>query len=223
MLDCDGAADRDGTASDESSQCDGGPVRRQDRGEISHYRSEAMEASNLFSKARLVPQKIYELTHPSAPWLSQSAVRYLDQHLKGGIGFEWGSGRSSAWLARRLDKLTSIESDPGWYERVKRNMANLSNASIRLVDDPGERGERSKYAEPVQEISDRSLNFALIDGHHREECIVAVMPKMACGGLLAVDNTDWPTLKAFTAETIPWPIVHRSRNARTETTIWRAP
>lgn len=52
---------------------------------------------------------LYEKRHPDHPWLSPGAIAWLEQNLRPHMrGFEWGSGRSTLWLARRLTSLTSI-------------------------------------------------------------------------------------------------------------------
>lgn len=175
----------------------------------------------LARKARLAPEKLYQVSHPSTPWLSQGAVRFLDGHLdRHGVGFEFGSGKSTAWFANRLLHLTSVEHDPEWYARVKRRLANFPNAQVVLRSLEG--GESSPYVAEGLKVVDRTLSFALVDGQLREVCVAALLPKMAPGGLFTVDDSWWPGYSTFLSEIIPWERVHESRNARTQTTIWVA-
>jgi hypothetical protein len=65
----------------------------------------------------------HERRHPDAPWLTIEAVAFLEHRLAcDGVGFEWGSGRSTVWLARRVRRLTSIEHDPTWFEKIRRRL-----------------------------------------------------------------------------------------------------
>lgn len=61
----------------------------------------------------------YEYRCPELPWLTPQANAILTEWLKpSDIGFEWGSGRSTMWLATKVNRLTSVEHDKHWAERV---------------------------------------------------------------------------------------------------------
>lgn len=176
----------------------------------------------LVTRVRLLPEKVYQITHPHIPWLSHGAVRYLDQHLdRRGVGFEFGSGNSTAWLAQRLGILTSVEHDPEWYARVRGRLADFPNAHVALRSLEGD--ECSPYVAEALKVVNRSLSFALVDGVLREPCVVALLPKMAPGGLFAVDDTLWPGYSTFLLKTVPWERVHQSQSPGKQTTIWVAP
>jgi hypothetical protein len=134
---------------------------------------------------------------PDAPWLTESAIYLLDSWLKPtDIGLEWGSGRSTVWLARRLKHLTSIEADQSWYDPIRLQLQAadlLSKTDYRRIPCEFEEIEEPlshPYADVVAEIPDRSLDFVLIDGHIRATCFRAALPKIKPGGLLALDNAN---------------------------------
>ena len=53
---------------------------------------------------------LYERRHPDLPWLTREAVDFLASWLQpSDHGLEWGSGRSTVWLAQRVSRLVSIE------------------------------------------------------------------------------------------------------------------
>jgi len=179
---------------------------------------------------RLALYRAYELAHPDEPWISQGAVRFLDAHLdRAGIGIEWGSGRSTTWFAARLNELTSIEHHPEWAEAVRGRLAKARVRNVHYfevpLDHPASEGTRALYdVEPryvavVEQFPAASLSFALVDGHYRQACIRAVMPKLRPRGLLVVDNTDWLPISEWGVPAT-WPVVHESRNVRSQTTIW---
>jgi hypothetical protein len=176
---------------------------------------------------RRLAYKAYELTHPHEPWLAQGAVRFLDRELpRDGIGLEWGSGRSTAWLGQRLARLTSVEFDESWYQRVRERVNG--NVDLRYVPLEHDRREPTvpvydpppRYVAVVEGLG--PLDFALVDGHYRQACILAVLPALRPGALLAVDNTNWLP-EAEWGVPSDWPLVHRSANVMTETSVWRKP
>ena len=173
------------------------------------------------------------LLHPERPWFARRAVEYCAEQLRPGMaGFEWGSGRSTVWLASRLGSLTSIEHDPAWYGRVRRRLeaSGCGNVDYRLVPldhDPSAATMPSyavtpQYVAVMEELPEASLDFVLVDGHYRQACILAALPRLRPGGLLVVDNTDWLPLEEWG---VPgsWPRVHQSETWTSQTTVWTRP
>ncbi|HYE03560.1 MAG TPA: class I SAM-dependent methyltransferase [Phycisphaerales bacterium] len=142
-----------------------------------------------------VAAALYQRRNMDKPWLTPAANSMLATLLKPtDAGIEWGSGRSTCWLAQRLATLTSVEHDPAWHGRVREMIAarGLTNVDYRLVTERDPEGpERSPYVRVCAEMPDRSLGFALVDGVIREFCALAVLPKLAPGGVLVVDNINW--------------------------------
>ncbi|HVO55185.1 MAG TPA: hypothetical protein VMT37_12315 [Solirubrobacterales bacterium] len=180
--------------------------------------------------SRRIAYKLYERRHPDEPWLAQGAVRFFDRELpRDGAGFEWGSGRSTAWFAARLAGLTSIEMDEDWYEIVRGRVNG--NVDLRHIAIEHGRHEQTpdfpeptpRYVAAIDEFDDGSLDFVLVDGHYRHACVREALPKVKPGGLLAIDNTNWlPNLSEWRVPS-EWPVVHQSENVMTQTTVWRAP
>ncbi len=61
----------------------------------------------------------WERRHPEAPWLVGEAVDLLTTWLRpSDVVVEFGSGRSTLWLAERAGSVISVEHDVAWAERV---------------------------------------------------------------------------------------------------------
>jgi hypothetical protein len=182
---------------------------------------------------RRMGYKLYEATHRNEPWIAQGAVRFCEERLSPPMrGFEWGSGRSTAWFAARLGHLISVEHDPGWYRIVRerlhsRGVGDVDYRRIALSH-PAEEptvpvySPLPPYVAAVETELEESLDLVVVDGHYRQACIRAALPKLAAGGLLLVDNTDWLPLSEWGVPAV-WPMVHQSRNVMSQTTIWRRP
>jgi predicted O-methyltransferase YrrM len=130
-----------------------------------------------------------ERKHPGNPWLTRDAVRFLNQTLKStDVGLEFGSGRSTIWLASRMKRLISIEDDPRWYQKVSRLIAK-QNLTDKI--DYRFRESKDEYVADASKIADESVDFCLVDGSHRDECAIRMVAKVKLGGLLVVDNINW--------------------------------
>jgi predicted O-methyltransferase YrrM len=139
---------------------------------------------------------IYERAHPDDPWLTPGAIRLLSTLLRpADCGAEFGSGRSTAWLAARVAALTSVEHDPRWHEAVTASLKDRGLGNVESIlcadDQPMERGGESAYARTALAFPDASLDFALVDGHYRDYSAKFILPKLKPGGMLIIDNVNW--------------------------------
>lgn len=176
----------------------------------------------------------FERANPNAPWLNESAVRLLESWLRPtDSGIEWGSGRSTLWLAERVEKLLSIENDQSWYEQVtmKLSKAGLSHkVDYRYVPCTDEYSEQDghDFVTVGEQWQDSMADFVLVDGFMRMCCTRIAMRKLRPGGLLVLDNANVflpnPSLGTFSTVHLPrrepltaqWAALHR------ELASWRA-
>jgi predicted O-methyltransferase YrrM len=139
------------------------------------------------------------------PWWNPDAIRYAGRLIRtGSRAFEWGSGSSTVWLTRRGVQVTAIESEPEWADRVKQS---CPTADIRTI--PGEdvgtmrsepalrdHGEHyfDKYVTAIDEFSDATFDLIIIDGICRRECAERAVAKVKRGGIVVLDDTQWPEI-----------------------------
>lgn len=139
----------------------------------------------------------YERRNPGHPWLTQDAISFLHQWLKkSDAGIEWGSGRSTIWLAGHVGHLISVENNREWYDRVDADIRSRGVDNIRYRFHPTDGLSResesdSAYVQEVKDVADASLDFALVDGWARVHCCHAVLSKLKSRGLLVLDNANW--------------------------------
>ena len=74
---------------------------------------------------------IHQRRHPDDPWLTADAVRFLASWIRTSDRcLEWGSGRSTVWLAARAAAVVSIEHDREWSDRVTSQLAHLPSRDL---------------------------------------------------------------------------------------------
>lgn len=146
---------------------------------------------------RRVMQWQHERTHDSVPWLTENAIYLLDNWIRStDLGFEWGSGRSTIWLARRARRLISVEHDETWYARVRQLIEadhleevvdyRFVPCHLSGADEP----DSHPYADVIDQLEDESLDWVLVDGRIRLTCMRTAMAKLRVGGLLILDNAN---------------------------------
>lgn len=137
--------------------------------------------------AHKLAEVAYERRHPDHPWFTREAIRRLAAWLRPEHGvLEWGSGRSTPWLARRCATLLAVEHHRGWYEQVSRQLAEagFANVDYRLV-------EEARYAAVADELADGSLDLVVVDGLFRDQTTLRSLPKLRPGGWVVFDNANW--------------------------------
>jgi len=159
--------------------------------------------------------KIYRVLHPASPWLPPKAVKYLKSFLTNDmVGFEWGSGMSTVFFAKRVNFLVSVEHDKNWYEKVKTSLKKegiISKTDYKLIE-PVDRDEINKipwdnwkgnklvglppkpqfhpYFQEIQKYPDNYFDFVLVDGRARVACMINAVDKIKKEGILILDNSD---------------------------------
>ena len=140
------------------------------------------------------------------PWIVFGAIDFLKAILaKDMVVWEYGSGSSTLFYARRVEKVYSVENDELWYNHLERFLEEkqITNVTYMLHQDEGEAKLTDekfvsksanklfrKYVESIDIISDNSLDIVMIDGRARSSCISQSIPKVKKGGYLIVDNSD---------------------------------
>jgi SAM-dependent methyltransferase len=125
------------------------------------------------------------------------AVIILDSWLRStDRGLEWGSGRSTTWLATRVARLVSVEHDPAWHARVQGEFASrwlATKVDYRLIEAPADQMAEPRdhpYAGVVDAIENDTLDFILVDGQMRLRCAEKALAKLRPGGLLVLDGAN---------------------------------
>lgn len=130
--------------------------------------------------------------NPNAPWLTRDCVNWLDQWLKpADMGLEFGSGRSTLWLATRVGHLTSVESNANWYRWVYDRLSAMpGKVDYRLHEDGESNSANSAYVQVAGTIEDACLDFVLVDGAARDHCARVSLAKLKPGGVFILDNAE---------------------------------
>jgi len=135
---------------------------------------------------------IYCRLKPDMPWLTPAAVAFLDEWLgPQDVGIEWGSGRSTAWLASRMGRLVSIEHNAGWHKKTaddlaRRHLDNVKYVLAEVADGAG--GPDHPYVTAAREAPSGEVSFVLVDGVLRDHCAKLAMELLRPGGLLVIDD-----------------------------------
>jgi hypothetical protein len=146
------------------------------------------------------------------PWLPYCVVEWLEATVTPAFSiFEYGSGGSTLYWARRAQQVVSIEHDRAWHARVAQVLAQqgIDNCTYRLIEPepcasvtasveqnyrsthPAYRDQTfARYVHAIDTYADASLDLILIDGRARLACARQAACKVKPGGFIVLDNTD---------------------------------
>lgn len=149
------------------------------------------------------------------PWLTFKAIKWLNLYLKREMKvFEYGSGGSTIFLAKRVRSLISVEHDESWHRLVNDLLKRMKYSNVNYillkpkrvlgiekdVSDPdtyisGFKEEYkdldfSEYVKIIENYSDNSFDLILIDGRSRPSCIKHATKKLKQNGVIILDNAE---------------------------------
>lgn len=124
------------------------------------------------------------------PWFTYPSIEYLSQlDISGKKIFEWGSGNSSSFFAKRCHSIVSVEHNEEWFSKVKETL----KPNQSLFFEPDEMG----YANKINIIED-TFDIIIIDGMYREQCVKEAFKNIKPSGLIILDNSErYPDLCAY--------------------------
>lgn len=119
------------------------------------------------------------------PWWIKAAIDFLDEHLQDTfVAYEWGSGGSTPWLAKRVAFLISLENDKGWFDSMQPFVQPYLN--ITFIH----RALNEGYADQILIYPDEHFDFIEVDGSRRERCVPNAISKLKPGGIFMLDDSQ---------------------------------
>jgi hypothetical protein len=139
------------------------------------------------------------------PWWTYRAIDVVEAWLAARPHpirvFEYGSGASTLWLARRADEVHSVEHHAGFAEHIRSTLDKYPNIDFLVVEavkssapavpsaKEGHAGlDFADYVAAIDKV-DGSFDLIVIDGRAREACLTAALPRVAADGLIVFDNS----------------------------------
>jgi hypothetical protein len=117
------------------------------------------------------------------PWTTYPFIEFIGPRLRPEWHvFEYGSGASTLFYARRVHTVTAVEHDTSFADGLRPKLP--ANATL-LARERGSTG----YFEAVAELA-APPHLVSVDGRDRVRCVSAVRGRLAPGGVLVLDDTD---------------------------------
>ncbi len=135
-------------------------------------------------------------TRSGSLWIPRNAQKEIEKHIQPNWRvLEFGAGLSTVWWAKRVESITSIEHDRGWYTEIQQKLeaGGWKNVDFRFRD-------LELYETAVKDIESGSMDFLVVDGIKRLECMhEAVRLVKRGGGFVYLDNSDVQSVERLMA------------------------
>lgn len=147
------------------------------------------------------------------PWFSYAAIDFLEDFVQPHMSvFEYGSGGSTLFFARRARRVQSVEDNSQWFDWVSRRLRDkgLTNASLKLCEFDFKRPVGFENSAYLNAIPDEKFDIIVVDGSEewtqiRPICFDKAQSRIKEGGIIIVDDSwRYPVLRQ----------THRAKNLK---------
>lgn len=118
------------------------------------------------------------------PWMNYPVVRFLEDRLKSDFDlFEFGSGYSTFFYAKLVNKVVSIEDDKLWFHSLKENIPENVEVIYKEKDIDGE------YCRAIHSAK-QTYDVVIVDGGDRLNCIKQSFAALSNRGVIILDDSQ---------------------------------
>lgn len=148
-----------------------------------------------------------DMVQLDTPWWTYPAIEfvndYLSTHPQQACIFEYGSGASTIWLAKRAQSVISIEHDPTWHAQLNKHLEYHQNVMLLLtppvpsrinevVEYQSMKSPNLNFKDYVKSINqfNRLFDLIIVDGRARDACVNEALNKLKPNGFIVLDNSN---------------------------------
>jgi predicted O-methyltransferase YrrM len=125
----------------------------------------------------------------AVPWITYGAIEFLEKNLnKNHTVFEFGSGASTLFFAKKVGKLVSLETNEKWFEIVGKKLAEIGSENVErsLMIDGLENQNYENFAKNCGE----KFDFIIVDSIKRFQCCKNSIDALKAGGSIILDDSE---------------------------------
>ena len=120
------------------------------------------------------------------PWVTLPFIDFIGERLQRTLSvFEYGSGASTNYYARRVGKIDSVEHDHAWYVQLQGRLPASARVVLVALDRDGQ------YARACSHWGER-YDLVVVDGRDRVNCMRHSLAQLSIGGCLMLDDSERP-------------------------------
>lgn len=131
----------------------------------------------------VLEERIVDAVGRPLPWMTQPFIDFIEPRLhKGLYVFEYGSGASTLYFARRVGCVLAVDHDAAFAATLSSQLS--SNAQVVVCDEGS-----NDYINAIVRLEHRP-HLVSVDGRDRVRCMAAAMCQLAQDGVLVLDDAE---------------------------------
>lgn len=118
------------------------------------------------------------------PWFNYATIDFINDRINETLDvFEFGSGYSTLYFAKKVNSITSVEYDLGWFSNITNQTKKLNNVNIiyNKLDD--------SYPQSIEKLQ-KKYDLIIVDGRMRVESFKISINCLKVGGILILDDSS---------------------------------
>lgn len=173
--------------------------------------ADAPRSTGAWLRTLLAVHNADDLVRMDLPWWTYDAIdrveRFLSRRGPDVRVFEYGSGASTVWLARRTAVVDTVEHDTDWAPITERLLASAAGTSATttvhvttadpsqapLVGSSSPRAQGldfTRYVATIDTLGDARIDLVVVDGRAREACLSTALGRVAPDGMVVLDDAQ---------------------------------
>ena len=129
-------------------------------------------------------QQALDANGEALPWVTYSFIDFIKDRLnKQQKVFEYGSGSSTLFYAKRVSKVVSVEHDENWFNKIVSSKPQNADMIFTKLETGG---EYSKKAALLGE----QFDIIIVDGRDRVNCCKESIHALSTHGVLVLDDSE---------------------------------
>lgn len=182
--------------------------RARDRcpGLVKHFEKHSDRRLMLWLRSLFAIHDIEDMLRIDVAWWTLDAIAMVDNFLKARKdcdAFEFGSGASTIWLAKRCRSVTTVEHDSDFAGILSTYLSDYPNVTLLTVEPEPSLDADTAYASSKSGFSsldfsryahsisntDKEFDLIVIDGRARSACLALAVEHLSPEGIIVFDNS----------------------------------
>ena len=118
------------------------------------------------------------------PWCTYAFIKFLEPRLNKNMNvFEFGCGNSTRWYAQLAGKVSAVEHDEEWFDKIKNSLPENAGVTFSSLGD-------GEYYEKAATKSKELYDLIVVDGRKRNQSVRHSIDWLSKDGVLILDNSE---------------------------------
>lgn len=118
------------------------------------------------------------------PWVTYSFIDFIKTRLTKDLSiFEYGSGNSTLFYAKRVKRVVSVEHNEAWFKKIISTKASNAEMIFEKLEKAGD------YCKKAASLPEK-FDLIIVDGRDRVNCCKNSVEALSANGVIVLDDSE---------------------------------